>query len=48
MVILTPTQDFVDSLITIAQDFPEEIAKFSWATSNVLFIEESSHAITHS
>jgi hypothetical protein len=24
MVILTPTQDFVDSLIAIAQDFPED------------------------
>jgi len=24
MVILTPTQDFVDSLISIAQDFPED------------------------
>ena len=24
MMILTPTQDFVDSLIAIAQDFPED------------------------
>jgi hypothetical protein len=24
MVILTPTQDFVDSLIAIAQDFPDD------------------------
>lgn len=24
MVILTPTQDFVDSLMAIAQDFPED------------------------
>jgi len=24
MAILTPTQDFVDSLIAIAQDFPED------------------------
>lgn len=24
MIILTPTQDFVDSLVVIAQDFPED------------------------